>query len=198
MTTGSSEIGKFVGGDQSPVGEINLTHKLPEERARGKGGCAETVGPREGSSYLPRGMLVRKRGRNERRPRCSPYQDLFASLPSEERMGGMREGGARRVHGGAYLRVIPEGRAPSAWDPADNVPPLRAIPPAYTGCRSCRIDCTLRRDVPGKNVKVARIEPGVLKGVLPQASEHVLIRRPLSKLCRAITCSAEDIFFRLI
>lgn len=28
------------GGDQSPVGEINLTHKLP------KGGCAEPVGPR--------------------------------------------------------------------------------------------------------------------------------------------------------
>lgn len=33
--------------------------------------------------------------------------------------------------GGAYLRVIPEGRTPSAWDPADNVsPPFRAIPPA--------------------------------------------------------------------
>lgn len=141
------------GGDQSPVGEINLTHKLPKERARGggEGGMrAETVGPRGVVLSLTGDVeAVRKRERNERRPRCSPYQDLFASPPSEERMGRrMRDGGEeRRVHGGAYLRVIPEGRTPSAWDPADNVPPLRAIPPVYTGCRSCRIDCTLRRDV---------------------------------------------------
>ncbi|KYN34725.1 hypothetical protein ALC56_11214 [Trachymyrmex septentrionalis] len=51
------EVWKFVGGDQSPVDEINLTHK------------------------------GRKRERNERRPRCSPYQDLFASPPCEERVG---------------------------------------------------------------------------------------------------------------
>lgn len=153
--------------------------------------CAETVGPRGVVLSLTGDVeAVRKRERNERRPRCSPYQDLFASPPSEERMDRrMRDGGEeRRVHGGAYLRVIPEGRTPSAWDPADNVPPLRAIPPLYTGCRSCRIDCTLRRDVPGKNVKVARIESGVLKGVLPQAREHVLMRRVRGRnnysLCR--------------
>lgn len=33
-------------------------------------------------------------------------------------------------YGGAYLRVIPEGRTPSAWDPTDNVSPSRATPPA--------------------------------------------------------------------
>lgn len=163
------------GGDQSPVGEINLTHKLSKERA---GEREDTPRPwaREGSFYLPRGMS-RKRERNERRPRCSPYQDLFASLPKRGWAGNVGEG--RRVHGGAYLRVIPEGRTPSAWDPADNVSPLRAIPPAYTGCRSCRIDCTLRRDIPGKNVKVVRIESGVLKGVLPQTR---LIRSLVKRL----------------
>lgn len=87
-------------------------------------------------------------------------------LHRERGWAGNREEGQREGHGGAYLRVIPEGRTPSAWDPADNVPPLRAIPPAYTGCRSCRIDCTLRRDALGKNVKVARMESGMLKGVL--------------------------------
>ncbi|KYM83937.1 hypothetical protein ALC53_05644, partial [Atta colombica] len=54
------EVWKFVGDDQSPVDEINLTHKLIYEG--------------------------RKRERNERRPRCSPYQDLFASPPYEERV----------------------------------------------------------------------------------------------------------------
>lgn len=51
----------------------------------------------------------------------------------------------RAGYGGAYLRVIPEGRTPSAWDPADNVPPFRAIPLPYTGCRSRRIDCSQSR-----------------------------------------------------
>lgn len=157
---GCSKFGNSWGGNQSPVGEINLTHKLP------RGFCAEPVGPRGEPIYEGR-----KKERNERRPRCSPYQDLFASPPCEERVGRKprRGGGQREGHGGAYLRVIPEGRTPSAWDPADNVPPLRAIPPAYTGCRSCRIDCTLRRDALGKNIKVAWMELGVLKGVLPSA-----------------------------
>lgn len=46
-------------------------------------------------------------------------------------------------YGGAYLRVIPEGRTPSAWVPTDNVSPFRATPLSYTGCRSRRIDCVL-------------------------------------------------------
>ena len=50
-------------------------------------------------------------------------------------------------YGGAYLRVIPEGRTPSAWDPTDNVPPFRATPLPYTGCQSRRIDCALSRYV---------------------------------------------------
>lgn len=54
------EVWKFVGGDQSPVGEINLTHKLP------RGVCAEPVGPRGEPIYEGR-----KRERNERRPRCA-------------------------------------------------------------------------------------------------------------------------------
>lgn len=92
--------------------------------------------------------MVRKRGeRNERRPRCSPYQDLFASPPSEERTGRrMRDGGEeRRVHGGAYLRVIPEGRTPSAWDPTDNVPPLRVYLRSILGVEV--VELTARTDV---------------------------------------------------
>lgn len=109
-------------------------------------------------------------GENERPSRCGSYQDLFASPlcgreDGQKRMGES-EGRGSPGHGGAYLRVIPEGRTPSAWDPVDNVPPFRAIPPALYWVSKLSIDCTLRRDAPGKNVKVARIELGVLKGVL--------------------------------
>jgi len=134
---------------------------------------------REGSSYLPRGMSRRRgRGRGTRDGLDVARIKISLHLCRAKRGWAGNVGEGRRVHGGAYLRVIPEGRTPSAWDPADNVSPLRAIPPAYTGCRSCRIDCTLRRDIPGKNVKVARIESGMLKGVLPQAR---LIHRSLVK-----------------
>lgn len=146
------------------------------------------MGPR-GVVYLPRGMS-RRRGR-ERGTRDGldvARIKISLHLCRAKRGWAGNVGEGRRVHGGAYLRVIPEGRTPSAWDPADNVSPLRVIPPAYTGCRSCRIDCTLRRDIPGKNVKVARIESGVIKGVLLQAR---LIRRSLVKQL----FSGENIFF---
>lgn len=94
-----------------------------------------------------------KERRRARGPRCSPYQDLFASL-----LGGRR--GGRVGYGGAYLRVIPEGRTPSAWDPTDNVPPFRATPLPYTGCRSRRIDCALLRYVEIK-MKTGEKEEGI-------------------------------------
>lgn len=85
------------GGDQSPVGEINLTHKLPKER---EDAPRPWMGPR-GVVLSTKGDVeaARKRERKERRPRCSPYQDLFASLPSEERMGGKRGRGEKGPRG---------------------------------------------------------------------------------------------------
>ncbi|KOX73606.1 hypothetical protein WN51_13683 [Melipona quadrifasciata] len=71
------------GGDQSPVGEINLTHKLP-------GSCRR---PRVAVST---GMPRCERGKERRRargPRCSPYQDLFASLLGGRRGDGGGGGG---------------------------------------------------------------------------------------------------------
>jgi hypothetical protein len=122
------------------------------------------------------------------------YQDLFASPPCG-REGGQSEGRGSPGHGGAYLRVIPEGRTPSAWDPPDNVPPRFALyPRPYTGCRSYRIDCTLRRDASSKNVKVkARIELGMLKGVLPCTREDALPRRRNDRSLRSETLPLLDL-----
>ncbi|TGZ32070.1 Uncharacterized protein DBV15_10296 [Temnothorax longispinosus] len=93
------EVWKFVGGDQSPVGEINLTHKLP------RGGFTPSPWAR-GVNLSTRGG--RERERNERRPRCSPYQDLFASPPCEERVGREprrgTEGGPRGCLSPRYSR----------------------------------------------------------------------------------------------
>jgi len=150
------EVWKFVGGDQSPVDEINLTHKLPRGFTPNLWARGVNLSTREG------------RGRGTRNGLDVAHIKISLHLRRTKRGWAENRGEEQREdHGGAYLRVIPEGRTPSAWDLADNVSPLRAIPPTYTGCRSCRIDCTLRRDALGKNVKVGWIESGMLKGVQP-------------------------------
>lgn len=54
---------------------------------------------------------------------------LHLWLGNGKRIGGGKGVGWRVGYGVAYLRVIPEGRTPSAWDPADNVPPFCAPHP---------------------------------------------------------------------
>jgi len=96
------------------------------------------------------------------------YQDLFASPPCG-REGGPGEGRGSPGHGGAYLRVIPEGRTPSAWDPADNVPPvLRYTPGPILGVEV--IELTARSDatLPVRMLKSRGSSWGCLKGWTPE------------------------------
>lgn len=115
--------------------------------------------------------VERKRVENERRPRCSPYQDLFASPPSGERGWARtagRRGGEGTGHGGAYLRVIPEGRTPSAWDPADNVPSRFALyPRPILGVEVVELTARSDATLPLRMLKSRGwMELGTLKGVL--------------------------------
>lgn len=120
--SGSLEIRE---GDQSPVGEINLTHKLSGSSRRPR------VAVSTGDS-----AVEEKRGEEQEGLDVARIKISLHLCQAEE---------GARGYGGAYLRVIPEGRTPSAWDPTDNVSPSRATPPPYTGCRSRRIRCVRSR-----------------------------------------------------
>lgn len=123
--SGSLEIRE---GDQSPVGEINLTHKLSGSSRRPR------VAVSTGDS-----AVEEKRGEEQEGLDVARIKISLHLCQAEE---------GARGYGGAYLRVIPEGRTPSAWDPTDNVSPSRATPPPYTGCRSRRIRCVRSRPRP--------------------------------------------------
>lgn len=100
----------------------------------------------------PRGVVLSTKGMSRRRGRGRGRRDgldvarikISLHLCRAKRGWAGNVGEGRRVHGGAYLRVIPEGRTPSAWDPADNVSPLRVIPPPILGVEV--VELTARSD----------------------------------------------------
>lgn len=115
--------------------------------------------------------VERKRVENERRPRCSPYQDLFASPPSGEREGGHEqragEEGKERATGVLISALFPKGEPRQPGTRQITFPRFALYPRPILGVEVVELTARSDATLPLRMLKSRGwMELGTLKGVL--------------------------------